>query len=147
MQYREFNIQKYAFFHDFGGGGEVFSIKGPKGKKGTLLNYGVYGIIESFTAASTAAMVAVGNGTDPDAYGEELSLGTSAADTVGEVSIDTLYRYDQVGGGAGVTDRDDYILNGGEIPADTVVYLTCTAPTGGGEAGQGTAFVEILWAN
>ena len=147
MQYREFNIQKYAFQHDFGAGGEVYSVKGPKGKKGTLLNYGVYGITETFSATVTAGMVAVGNGTDPDAYGEELSLGTSAADTVGEVSIDTLYRYDQVGGGAGVTDRDDYILNGGEIPADTVVYLTCTAPTNGSETGIATAFMEILWAN
>lgn len=127
MSHRE----KYSFFHDFGAGGNVFSFKGPKGKKGLLVDYGVEGIIEAFTANGA---VAVGNASDADAYGEEIALGASAADTVGTVSARTL---------ADSPDdlRDTYIVEP-DLPADTAIYITCTQD---GSTGQANAFAVVEW--
>ena len=129
---------KYSFgVHDFGASGEVFSFKGPKGKKGQLIDYGIEGITETFNAVTTAASVAVGNASDPDAHGEELSLGTSAADTVGTLSARTE-----------ATDPDNlraaYIVEP-DIPADTAIYMTCVAPTGGTPAGMAVPFAIVEW--
>lgn len=129
--------QKYSFQHDFGAGTDVYSFKGAKGKKGQLIDYGIEGVTETFTNTTTAGSVAVGNSSDPDAYGDEIGLGTTAADTVGSVSARTL-----------ATDPADlratYILEP-DLPADTAIYLTCTAPTGGTPAGIAAAFAIVDW--
>lgn len=123
--------------HDFGDGGDVFSFKGPKGKKGQLIDYGVEHITETFTATTTAGSVAVGNAGDADAYGEEIALGTSAADTVGTVSARTLASSPAV-------LRSTYIVEP-DLPADTAIYITCVAPTGGTPAGKARPFAIVEW--
>lgn len=128
---------RYAFGTlDFGTAGEEFSVKGPKGKKGLLVNYGVFGPTETFNAVSTEASVAIGTSADPDAYGDEFGLGT-LADKAGEKSILTEYAPDSTG-------YATYMLNR-QLPADTAVIITCTAPTGGTPAGMAIPFVEIIW--
>lgn len=128
---------KYGFNHDFGDGTDVYSFKGPKGKKGQLIDYGIEGIYETFTNTTTAGSVAVGVSGNADAHGEEIGLGTSAADTVGTLSARTLASSPDV-------LRSTYIVEP-DIPADTAIYITCTAPTGGTPAGKATAFAIVEW--
>jgi hypothetical protein len=128
---------RYSFgIHDFGAGSEEFSVKGPKGKKGLLVDYGVLSPVQTFTATTTAATVAIGTTADPDAYGDELSLGT-LADKAGAKSVLTDTR-------PGTTAYDALMLNR-SLPADTAVVVTCTAPTGGTPAGKAVPFVDIVW--
>ena len=131
------NRREYRYDHDFGAGTDVYSFKGPKGKKGQLIDYGIDGIYETFTNTTTAGNVAVGNGSDPDAYGEEIGLGVSAADTVGTLSALTA-------AADPATLRSTYIVEP-DLPADTAIYITCTAPTGGTPAGKATAFAVVDW--
>lgn len=127
----------YSFgLHDFGAGGEVFTVIGPKGKKGLLRDYGVYSPTETFTNVTTGALVEVGNSGDPNAYGEQLDMG-ALADVAGGKSARTE-----------ATDPDDFRTNyvlEPDLPADTAIYVTCTAPTGGVPAGIAVPFVDIEW--
>lgn len=131
------NRIKYAFAHDFGAGSDNYVFNGPKGKAGRLIDYGIEGVTETFNAVTTAATVSVGTVADPDAYGDELGLGTTAADA-GSVSVRSLYRPGIDSGFATQMVEED-------IPADTDVCLACTAPTGGTPAGIATAFAIIQW--
>lgn len=128
----------YQFgLHDFGAGGEIFYVLGPKGRKGKLVDYGVHHVTEAFTADTLPAYVSVGTAADADAYGEELSMGTSAID-VGSKSVRQSFR--------AAEDIEDYILEAGlNLPADTKVGLHCTAPTGGTPAGMAQPFMIIDW--
>lgn len=122
---------------DFGTAGEIYYVLGPKGRKGMLVDYGVHHITESFTADTLPAYVSVGTAADADAYGEELSMGTAAADS-GSVSVRVSTRDPDT--------IDDYILDAGlSLPADTKVGLHCTAPTGGSPAGMAMPFMVIDW--
>lgn len=121
---------------DFGSGGEVFSVKGPKGKKGLLMNYGYRSPTETFNAVTTPATISIGKSGDADYFGDEFPAG-SLADQAGELSIRTAYREIDTG-------FDTYMLIR-EIPADTEVLVTCVAPTGGTPAGMAIPFVEIVW--
>lgn len=131
-------LQKYSFgTFDFGGGSDDnFTVKGPKGKKGLLRDYGVEAITETFSG-TTSATVAVGTSANPDAYGEEITLDDDAADTVGSISARTL-----------ATDPDNlrstYIVEP-DLPADTVVYMKCSAGVGGSPTGQAQPFMIIEW--
>jgi hypothetical protein len=122
---------------DFGAGAEIYYVKGPKGRKGKLVDYGVHHVTEAFTADTLPAYVSVGTAADADAYGDELSMGTAAID-VGSVSVRTSFRDPD--------DLDDYILDAGlSLPADTKVGLHCTSPTGGTPAGIAQPFMIIDW--
>lgn len=122
---------------DFGTAGEDYYVVGPKGKKGKLVDYGVHHCTETFTNTTLPAYVSVGTAADPDAYGEELDLGTLAADA-GSKSVRTTYR--------AAEDIEDYILDAGlSMPADTKLRLVCTAPTGGTPAGMAHPFMIIDW--
>jgi hypothetical protein len=122
---------------DFGAGAEIYYVLGPKGRKGKLVDYGIHHVTEAFTTDTLPAYVSVGTAADPDAYGEELGMGTSAID-VGSKSVRTSFR-----------DPDDialYILDAGlSLPADTKVGLHCTSPTGGTPAGIAQPFMIIDW--
>jgi hypothetical protein len=121
---------------DFGAAGEIFYVKGPKSKKGKLVDYGVHHPTETFTAVTLPAYVSVGTAADADAYGEELALGTLAADA-GSFSVRSAVSSDDIG---------DYILDAAlSMPADTKVGLHCTAPTGGTPAGMANPFMVIDW--
>jgi hypothetical protein len=112
--------------------------KGPKGKKGRLYNYGVYGVSTTFAGATTTPTMSVGTSGDHDAYGDEFDFSTLAAGT--SKSIRSTYRPEQAGFAT-------YILNQGELPADTDIVAAWTAATGGGAAGVGIGFVDIQWNN
>lgn len=122
---------------DFGTAGEIFYVRGPKGRKGKLVDYGVHHPTETFTATTLPAYVSVGTAADADAYGEELSMGTLAADA-GSLSVRSSTRDEAV--------LATYILDAGlSLPADTKVGLHCTAPTGGSPAGMAHPFMVIDW--
>lgn len=122
---------------DFGTGSSVLTyFRGPKGKKGLLWDYGIYNILEAFTATTLHPGMQVGIVSDEDAYGD-LYRFTSAAITDGTISMRTLYREDEDGWSTYMLDR--------EIPADTVIMVTLEEGTGGGDAGQATPFVDIVW--
>lgn len=121
---------------DFGTAGEIYYVTGPKGKRGKLVDYGVQHATETFTATTLPAYVSVGTAADADAYGDELSMGTLAADAGGKSILSTY---------TGL-DIETYILDAGLLmPADTKVGLHCTAPTGGTPAGFANPFMVIDW--
>lgn len=129
---------RYSFgTFDFGGGAdETFTVLGPKGKKGRLIDYGVYGPTEAFAAGTNKPMMAVGTAADQDHYGEEFDFGALALDTM--KSIRTTYLPTDAG-------YATYILSYGELPADTGVKVTCVAGTGSGLTGMAIPFVDIIW--
>jgi hypothetical protein len=112
---------------------ERFGIMGPKGKRGTLIDYGVQGVTETFTGSIT---IAVGTAADPDAYGEEwdLSAATAATDLGGKT----------VRGVGGTIAAIDLIIVQPNLPADTPVVVTMT---GAAAAGIASPVCEIKWSN
>lgn len=137
MSYEKPNRIKYTFgMLDFGTAGEVYTIKGPKGKAGRIYDYGVDAPLETFTAVTLPAYVSVGSVADPDLYGDEISMGTLAVDT-GTKSLRTEYTDKQILAGAVLLDAT--------VPADTIIALHCTAPTGGTPAGMAHPFLIIDW--
>jgi hypothetical protein len=126
------NRQKYAFQYDAGGtADETFTVQGPKGKKGRLVDYGVEGVTELFDAA---AQVAVGTAADPDAYGEEIAIGALAVD--GVKTLRTMYDP-----GKDKAAYDALVVQP-ILPADTKVVLSITKAT---TTGIGTFFMTIEW--
>lgn len=138
MSYDKPDRQSYSFgVFDFGGAAdETFSIRGPKGKRGYLRDYGVYGCIEVMNGGTITPKIAVGTAADPDAYGDELVLHALADNEA--TSIRMLYAEHDAGFATYMLDRN--------IPADTEVVVTCTAATGT-PTGQAVPFVVIDWAD
>lgn len=137
MSYDHPNRIKYTFNFDFGGAAdETFVIKGPKGKKGVLWDYGVEGTTEAFNGNSVTPKISVGTSGTPAAYGAALVLHGLADATA--TSIRALYREDESGWSTYMTDPN--------LPADTAVVIACTVATGS-PTGQGNAFCVIDWAN
>lgn len=139
MSYSNPNRARYEFGNfDFGGGAnETFTVNGPKGKAGRLVDYGVYGPIEAFAAGTNTPQMSIGTAADADAFGDELDFGALALDT--PASLRSLY-YPSDAGFASHMVND-------QIPADTKVQVTCLAGTGSGLTGQAVPFVVIDWAD
>ena len=111
---------------DLGAGvGTAWSFKGPKGKKGRIIDVGMH-ITETFTATTLAGMVLVGTAADPNYYAQ-LEMGL-AADT-------DFWNVDD--------DPDAILIEA--LPADTQVEVTHSAPTGGTPAGIGWPVVVVEW--
>jgi len=122
---------------DVGAGAKSMTFYGPKGKKGRVLDMGVQAVTEAFTATTLPAYISVGLTGNVDAYAEEFSMATTA---IGPgISLRQTYDKDNLNIGG------SYIV--AEIPADTAVLLTATAPTGGTPAGIGDVFCIIRWDN
>ncbi len=122
---------------DFGGGADIlYYVLGPKGKAGRLYDYGIENVVEALAAGTNLPKMSVGTVADPDHYGDDFSLG-AAAIAGGTKSIRTTYTPTDAGFATYMLIRD--------LPADTVVMVTCTAGTGSGLTGQATPFVEIVW--
>ena len=136
MSYDKPNRMMYSFgTFDFGGASdEVFVVRGPKGKAGRLYDYGVQATTEVFNGGSVTPKIAIGTSADPDAYGDEIDLNALAVDDA--KSVRTQYRDDEAGFTTLMINR--------ELPADTKVYVTCTAATGS-PTGMGVPFVIIDW--
>jgi hypothetical protein len=128
---------RYEFgFLDAGAGGEVFAVLGPKGKKGTLVDYGSQHVTEAFTATTLASFVSVGTVADADAYGDEISMATQAIDSGGRATNNIQRK--------GTAAYEAQFINK-RLPADTPVALHVTAPTGGTPAGMAHFWMEIIW--
>lgn len=131
MSYDRPNRIKYAVAFDAGNNGnESWAFTGPKGKAGRLWDYGIEGVTEVFTAD---ASVAIGTASDADAYGNELALGTLAAD-YGTFSVRTQYAEHDAGFATYMLDR--------ELPADTKFVMTVVDDA---SSGIGTFFVIVDW--
>lgn len=114
---------------DFGAtsGPYVFHIQGPVGRAGILRNIAV-DVEEIFECDTAAPHVQVGTSGDADAYGKLIIPDDTADETVFDKRDDT-----------------DAIISA-NIPANEVVYVTCTEGTDAqGVTGQGYVTVEIDW--
>lgn len=130
----------YRFARSMAGTTVVYSILGPKGKKGDVWNYGIYGVTTALTTANSAGIigsVSVGSTSDNDAYGEELYLGGVAA----EDAYSVRDQFAVTASSTATSVISDYIV--GQIPADTRTFLTIQETSDG----AGTVFVTIDWAD
>lgn len=138
--YEGLRKDKYAFYWDASAGDGTWVIQGPKGKKGRLLDYGLEGVTTTYTNTTTAAIVKVGKSGALAVYGAAINYGATA--TANAVGLNAL----AATADPAVLFSATYILLA-ELPADTPVYLTAVAPTGGSPAGKGTVFMWIGWAD
>ena len=132
-------ITRYTFSQiDFGAGSNTLRhIIGPKGKKGQLYDYGCFGVTEAFAGDTSRPQMAIGTVSDADHYGEEFDFGTLAVAGGGK-SIRTTYAQTDTGFDTNMLIR--------ELPADTVIMVTCVAAVGT-PTGIADAFVDIVWDN
>jgi hypothetical protein len=116
---------------------ETYIIAGPKGIKGRLIDFGVFGVTTAFAGGTTTPIMSIGTVADPDAYGDDFDFGT-LADNSGKSILSTY---------SDPADIATYILNDGAIPDShsTYVNMKCIAATGGGAAGVARAFALIYW--
>lgn len=114
---------------------KVLTIRGPKGKAGRLLDFGIDGISTSTGGATNGPKVSVGTVATPAAYGAAFDVGTLTAPEA--KSVASTYRQTDTGWTTYMVNQD--------IPADTLVQLTCTAAAGSGAAGVGNPFMIIAW--
>lgn len=114
---------------------KVRTFRGPKGKTGRLLDYGIDGISTTTAGATNTPKVSVGTVASAAAYGAAFDVGALTAPEA--KSVASTYR---------PTDAawSTYMTNP-EIPAGTLVQLTCVAATGAGAAGVGNPFMLIAW--
>lgn len=101
-------------------------IRGPKGKTGKLRDILVGGHT-LFTAVTTPAHITMGTAAAATAYAD-VTFGTLAADAAWVASNDMP---------TGLTVTD--------LPADTDIKISFTAPTGGSPAGKGYVQIVIDW--
>lgn len=140
MSYDKRIVLRYPHFFDFGAAAdETISIKGPKGKAGRLLDYGVYGCIEVMNGTTVTPKIAIGTTADPDAYGDELGLNALADNDATSI----LQLYNPVGSSSDQTNFAAFMIEP-DLPADTEIYMTLTGATGS-PTGQATAFCDIAW--
>jgi hypothetical protein len=131
MSYSNPDRRSYVFPNvDFGAGDSAQSFQGPKGKAGRLIDIHL-SATETFNSVTTDANTQIGTAADPNAYALFMQGDLAATDSVS--------------GQDGVTDTDWLIA--ADIPADTQVEVTFTAPTGGTPAGIATVTVWVDWAD
>lgn len=114
---------------DFGAGtGTAWSIKGPKGKVGRIVDIGVTHISEAFACDSTEAAVLVGTSGDADANAKlNITDGTAATDVFNTV------------------DDTDAIINE-FLDADTQYEVThVQSVDGSAAAGIAYPYVVVEW--
>ena len=142
MSYENPDRRTYVFpLFDYGGaaGARTDRIRGPKGKTGRLIDYGVVGVQETF-AGTTDATIAIGTTGDVDAYGNEFPLGTDVTTTLGSKTVQSTY--DPI---ADAANWATYMLDQ-SIPADVPILITNTEAITG-PAGQACPYVVIDWAD
>lgn len=119
---------------DFDGSGTI-GLVGPKGKAGTLIDYGLQNCSETF-AGTVLGMVEVGDGTTANKFGTNFTptgLASGGAKTV-------CSTYDIIADAASYAA----LMVLPTIPANTTVTLTLTAATGS-SAGIAQPYVKIRW--
>lgn len=131
----------------FGATTDATRIIGPKGRKGFVRDIMV-DITASMVGTTTVPEIVVGATSGASEYAR-FRLGTSA--TAGYAAT-AVFRASQVGGNTlqdGTPVYEDYTghvkMATAPIPADTQVFITRVAGTGGSPAGTGTTRVTIDW--
>lgn len=116
--------------HDFGAGALAnASFKGPKGKKGRLIDIEVSNITEAFANDTSGGEVRVGTTGDADAYAQ---MAVADATAIGDV-----FRATQ--------DDTDAIIDA-DLPADTQIEVTATQCVDGTlAAGIADVVVVVDW--
>lgn len=114
---------------------KVRVFRGPKGKRGRLVDYGIDGISTTTAGATNTPKVSVGTVASAAAYGALFDVGALTAPEA--KSVASTYRQTDTGWTTQMTNP--------YIAADTLVQLTCIAATGGGAAGVGNPFMIIEW--
>lgn len=105
--------------------GTATAIKGPPGMRGRIVDMGVR-VTTTFTAVTTDGVFNVGTSADADAYAA-MHMGVAAATDFWNLQ-----------------DDPDAIIEP-DLPADTQIEVTYTAPTGGSPAGVGEPQITIAW--
>lgn len=119
---------QFGGVNDFGADADnVFYFQGPAGKKGRLRSIMVE-TREAFACTTTAAYVAVGTGSDADAYAK-LNIADGTAD-------DTVF-----------TEADDTdAIIAADLPADTAIKVTCgQSVDDSSDTGQGVVSIIVDW--
>jgi hypothetical protein len=111
---------------DYGAGDIAEVIRGPVGRRGTVISAVVFNVTEVFNSVTTAARLDVGDGSDQDGY----ALSSDYADVAVAGSGAVLFS-------AGALGND--------LPGDTEITLTMVAPTGGTPTGIADTAVVISW--
>lgn len=136
----------------FGATTDAMRIIGPRGKWGLVRDIEV-DITASMVGTTTVPEIAVGAAQGQNQYGR-FRLGTTA--TAGYAAT-AVFRASQVGGNTlsdGTATFDDFPEHvklgavqqiASRIPADTQVFITRVAGTGGSPAGTGAVRVTIDW--
>lgn len=118
-----------------------YPAKGPKGKAGTVMDWGMYNVSTATAGATTTPHIKLGLAADDDAYVLSWDVGVIAIGASNTVrsSLDLGVHADYTSFLAlfGVVGR--------RIPANTQLVLKYIAATGGGAAGVGNIFVDIAW--
>lgn len=112
---------------------DTMSVMGPKGKRGLLVDYGIYDVSETF-AGTTKPTITVGDGVTAAKYGAALSLTSAAGD--GGMSVNQQFAPATAGWKALMVNR--------ETTKDVKVTLTMNAGVTG-PAGIATVFMDIIW--
>lgn len=126
------NRIKYSWDMALAGATSELAIRGPKGKKGQIWDYGIEGVTTTLTSA---ASVAIGTTADPDAYGDEFDISAVAAEDA--KSVRQTYNLTSVTTNS--TDFRDFVL--GDIAADTKTLVTVVESSDG----AGTVFAIVDW--
>ncbi|HNX05007.1 MAG TPA: hypothetical protein PKI32_05870 [Opitutales bacterium] len=131
----------------FGATTDATRIVGPKGRKGYVSDIMV-DVTASMVGTTTVPEIVVGATSGSSEYAR-FRLGTSA--TAGYAAT-AVFRASQVGGNTlvdGSPVYEDYTghvkMSTAAIPADTQIFITRVAGTGGSPAGTGTTRVTIDW--
>lgn len=119
---------------DFGGADDSYTLTGPPGKAGRVVEITAL-VTEVFTATTTAASLQVGTSADPDAYAI-LTFGTDAVDdflvaSAGSTATKRVETAQIPAGAAGV---------GASFDVDII------ATTGGTPTGQAEVSVTVAWS-
>lgn len=132
----------------FGATTDSLKIIGPKGKKGLVRDIEV-ALTADAVGTTTVPEVVVGATSGATDYAR-FRLGTTA--TAGYTAANSPFRASQIGGNTlidGSPSFEDYaghvMMGTAFIPADTAVFITRKAGTGGTPAGTGVVRVAIEW--
>ncbi len=137
MPYEVPDIRVYDYNAiNFVSGAGTRHIKGPKGKRGLLVDIEVE-VTTSFVGTTTPGIVQVGESGDTDKYGL-LNVGAAAAGTAAGSSL--------VASGSGTLSQKPNPSDTVYIDADEDVLVTIVAPTGGSPAGIGDVRITIDWS-
>jgi hypothetical protein len=109
----------------------VRTLRGPKGKRGTLREVTV-NVTTSFVGTTTPGILRVGDGTTVNKYAD-INIGAAGAGPAANATVV-------------MSDNRLFDKNpDGGITPDSNVVITPVAPTGGAPAGAGDILVTIDW--